>query len=397
MTEMKRTLRIVAPLAIAIALMSACGGKAPPDQLAELQALRASPLSQDIQQDASDIENAAVRELREQAALMLRAADRYQEQAEQQWRKSRRDPTVTMARTGLLYYRAAENYYRASEARERLSGANASLQSQLERRNDFMERLQGEEELISMLETIEELFERNEDLRRQLSTVHEQARAENRAVYAIQEARMQMRAAEGMRANQHAVETFRDAERLLTRAQTRFEDGRHEDAYEIALQAIDVFNQASEEARPSFLSEQDRLLSNDYNRRIYEEAQRTFGDRVQIDVRGLVIVLPYLFDSRAASIRETQTEQLDMLVELIRQYDRFNVSIEGHSDDRASEESALTLSETRAGTVQAYLQQRGIQARRLSIAGFGSSHPAYDNSTEEGRANNNRVEIVFGL
>lgn len=393
---MNRCVRTLAVSLFALLWLPACGGgPTPPDPLAELNALRGSPVSTAIEEDASEIENAAVRELREQAQTMLAAADRYLEQSEQQWRRGRRDPTITMARIGLLYYRAAENYYRASEARDRLSSANASLQSQMERRNDFMERLQGEQELIEMLDTIQALFERNEELRRELATVQEQARTESRALYAIQEARIEQRTAEGMRAEQHAVQTFRDAQQLLTRAQTRFEDGRHEEAYEIALQALDLFRRSGEEARPRFMTEQDRLLRDDFNRRLYEEAQRTFGDRALIDARGMVILLPNLFESRAADVRDSRAEDLDRVLEIMRRYDRLNVRVEGHTDDRASGEGAMALSQTRADTVQNYFLQRGIPNRRLSTAGHGADQPVFDNRTEDGRANNNRVEVIF--
>ena len=377
--------------------LAACGGAPPkPADLETLDGLRASRIVEAIRQDPAEIENANVRELRELALEALRASDRYHEESVANWRRNRQDAAQVTARMGLTYHRAAENYFRAAEARERLAAANVSLQGQIQRRNEYMERLQSEQELIAMLETIRVLFQRNEELQRQLATIQEQARVESRALYAIQEARIEQRAAEGMRAEQFATSTYRDAQQLLTRAQARFEDSRFEEAYEIAVQALDVFRRAGEEARPRFMSEQDRLLSDATNRRLYERAQQIFGaDRARIDARGLVIVMPDLFDARAAEVRDTRRGELEQVLDMLRQAERSSVMIEGHTDDRPNAEAAMALSQTRADTVLNFFLQRGIAARRLSTSGFGRNQPLYDNRSAQGRANNNRVEIIF--
>jgi outer membrane protein OmpA-like peptidoglycan-associated protein len=53
-----------------------------------------------------------------------------------------------------------------------------------------------------------------------------------------------------------------------------------------------------------------------------------------------------------------------------------------------------TLSEQRAASVKAYLVSQGVDAARLSTAGFGASRPVADNGSELGRAQNRRVELV---
>ena len=54
----------------------------------------------------------------------------------------------------------------------------------------------------------------------------------------------------------------------------------------------------------------------------------------------------------------------------------------------------LSLSEQRAAAVRAYLVRQGVDAGRLTTAGFGASRPVADNATELGRAQNRRVELV---
>ncbi len=65
----------------------------------------------------------------------------------------------------------------------------------------------------------------------------------------------------------------------------------------------------------------------------------------------------------------------------------------GHTDSVGSDAFNQTLSEQRASTVAEYLAGRGVQRARLATKGYGESQPKASNTTEEGRAQNRRVEI----
>ncbi|HMQ71014.1 MAG TPA: OmpA family protein [Rubrivivax sp.] len=71
------------------------------------------------------------------------------------------------------------------------------------------------------------------------------------------------------------------------------------------------------------------------------------------------------------------------------------VRIVGHTDSTGSDAINDPLSLERARTVSNYLQDRGVPASRLEIAGRGSREPGADNTTPEGRAQNRRVEIFL--
>ncbi len=72
--------------------------------------------------------------------------------------------------------------------------------------------------------------------------------------------------------------------------------------------------------------------------------------------------------------------------------------ITGYSDNVGSEESNLEISHRRAEAAKEYLVTRhGIDPARITTQGRGSAEPAYDNSTEEGRAKNRRALIVVTL
>ncbi|TVR02238.1 MAG: hypothetical protein EA398_08440 [Deltaproteobacteria bacterium] len=389
--------RTVLPLGLlALLFASACGGLPPmPDNLAQLDSLRSSATGALLRVDPAEEENLNVRELLDLSVENLQRSDVFYERAMDEYQRKRMPEAELAARVGLMYFRAAENYARAADARARLSSASAQFQTQIQRRNDFNARLSSERELITLLAAVQALFQRNEELRRELATLEEASRSETRAVYAIQEARIEQRTAEGLKAEEYATDLLREARQLLTRAQTRFDDGNLDEAHEIAVQALDAFRRASERARPRFMSEQDRLMRDTRVRALFEQAQQIFFEGARIDARGLVITLPDLFESRSAEIRSNRTYLLDQVLVLMREYDNLSILIEGHTDDRSRVEAAMAVSQTRADNVQNYFLQRGITQSRLNTAGFGRESPAFDNRSAEGRRNNNRAEIIF--
>ncbi|MBN1625166.1 MAG: OmpA family protein, partial [Deltaproteobacteria bacterium] len=66
---------------------------------------------------------------------------------------------------------------------------------------------------------------------------------------------------------------------------------------------------------------------------------------------------------------------------------------QGHTDNKGSAAYNKTLSQKRANTVKDYIISKGIGKDRLSAVGYGLERPAASNDTEEGRAENRRVEL----
>jgi OOP family OmpA-OmpF porin len=74
------------------------------------------------------------------------------------------------------------------------------------------------------------------------------------------------------------------------------------------------------------------------------------------------------------------------------------VIITGHTDNVGSADFNLKLSLRRAEAVRDYLISLGADAKKMEISGAGETKPIADNSTEEGRAKNRRVEVeVIGV
>jgi outer membrane protein OmpA-like peptidoglycan-associated protein len=107
------------------------------------------------------------------------------------------------------------------------------------------------------------------------------------------------------------------------------------------------------------------------------------------------VVYDLYFDFNSDVIREESEPTLREIAEVLRRNPDWTLSIEGHTDNVASDRYNLELSSRRAAAVKAALgTQFGIAGSRLTTAGFGESRPQDRNDTVEGRARNRRVELV---
>ena len=107
------------------------------------------------------------------------------------------------------------------------------------------------------------------------------------------------------------------------------------------------------------------------------------------------VVYDLYFDFNSETIREESEPTLREIAEVLRRNPDWRLSIEGHTDNVASDRYNLELSSRRAAAVKSALGTRfGIAAQRLATAGLGESRPQDPNDTVEGRARNRRVELV---
>jgi outer membrane protein OmpA-like peptidoglycan-associated protein len=107
------------------------------------------------------------------------------------------------------------------------------------------------------------------------------------------------------------------------------------------------------------------------------------------------VVYDLYFDFNSDVMREESEPTLREIAEVLRRNPDWILSIEGHTDDVASDRYNLELSGRRAAAVKAALgAQFSIAGTRLTTAGFGESRPQDRNDTVEGRARNRRVELV---
>jgi outer membrane protein OmpA-like peptidoglycan-associated protein len=110
---------------------------------------------------------------------------------------------------------------------------------------------------------------------------------------------------------------------------------------------------------------------------------------------GVQVRLPdrVLFDFDKSALRTDSGPAINRAVVLLRRSSK-SVIVEGHTDNTGTHDYNQALSEARAQTVAAALEQRGIAASRVSTKGFAYDHPAASNDSPEGQAKNRRTEIV---
>jgi OOP family OmpA-OmpF porin len=100
------------------------------------------------------------------------------------------------------------------------------------------------------------------------------------------------------------------------------------------------------------------------------------------------------FETNSARLVERSKTLLDDVVRELNEHPEVKrIQIEGHTDKVASKAYNLKLSKERADAVKAYLVNKGIPPRRLTVKAFGESKPIASNKTEEGRAQNRRVDF----
>lgn len=114
--------------------------------------------------------------------------------------------------------------------------------------------------------------------------------------------------------------------------------------------------------------------------------------------------LTIYFEPDNDAIKNQYYGSLDMFANIAGILKDFIIEIEGncatlHKDtaDNKNNSVSYNLSLSRTKAVSNYLQEKGIEANRIKVIGNGASKPVKDNTTEEGRIYNRRVEISFKL
>jgi outer membrane protein OmpA-like peptidoglycan-associated protein len=111
--------------------------------------------------------------------------------------------------------------------------------------------------------------------------------------------------------------------------------------------------------------------------------------------RGLIVNMSdVLFDFNKYTLKSEAREKLAKVSGILLAYPDLKLQVEGYTDNIGTDDYNQKLSEERAGTVRQYLVSQSVTDANVTAAGFGKSDPVADNSTDQGRAQNRRVELV---
>jgi outer membrane protein OmpA-like peptidoglycan-associated protein len=114
-----------------------------------------------------------------------------------------------------------------------------------------------------------------------------------------------------------------------------------------------------------------------------------------LNTSGHVEVPGIFFDSGKAILKPESESAVAQIAKLLQADPGLKVYVVGHTDNTASLDLNLKLSQDRAeAVVQALVTTHGIAQGRLTGQGVGPLAPVANNDTEEGRAKNRRVELV---
>ena len=100
------------------------------------------------------------------------------------------------------------------------------------------------------------------------------------------------------------------------------------------------------------------------------------------------------FAFNKSNIRPADAAVLDEAVSSLKANPNTRIDVNGYTDAVGSEAYNLKLSQRRADAVAKYLEEQGIPASQLNTQGFGKTDFVASNSTDDGRAQNRRVELV---
>lgn len=111
------------------------------------------------------------------------------------------------------------------------------------------------------------------------------------------------------------------------------------------------------------------------------------------DVLSVTFKSDVLFDTNSAELKPGAYDEIDRVAGVLTRYPQTTLHVEGHTDAQGSDAYNQELSERRAQSVAAALEQRGVDPSRIQAVGFGESKPIATNDTETGRQLNRRVTV----
>jgi outer membrane protein OmpA-like peptidoglycan-associated protein len=170
------------------------------------------------------------------------------------------------------------------------------------------------------------------------------------------------------------------AERAKADAAAAEAEARARQAREAQLAAEQGAQQASQQA------EQARERLKDQLNQVLQTTETA---------RGLIVNMSdVLFDFNKYTLKPEAREKLAKVSGILLAYPDLKLQVEGYTDNIGSDQYNQKLSEQRADGVRDYLVVQSVSDANVTATGYGKNNPVADNSTNGGRAQNRRVELV---
>lgn len=374
---------------VSVALLAACATPPKPPELEALEKMRNDPAAQTAAKKSPDLVN---------------SADGWMAKARDHWQSNDLDEAVHEALMGQIKLKQALARSEQDRAKARVATATAET----EKANDEQQRLQRDlaavNEQVALLDRLQKQSAERQQLEQQLSAEKKQLESEKQRTTAtekVSDAEVALKNADGVNANKYAQVPYSSAKDMLARAQMELQQGNFAGAQLSAEMARKKAEEAIAAAKPQYEEAAKSAESQARAESLAREAAALPYVTLRRDARGtlqrlrVIVQSTNLFDRREAGVTPGGAAALDQIAGLIKKYPTFPVQVMGYTDSRGRASDQRTRSEARAQKVYSELLTRGVDAKRLVVTGEGSADPLSDSATANGRAQNNRVEIVF--
>jgi OOP family OmpA-OmpF porin len=101
------------------------------------------------------------------------------------------------------------------------------------------------------------------------------------------------------------------------------------------------------------------------------------------------------YNTNSADLKKESFIVLESFAEYLKENPSITIEIQGHTDNVGAVKANEALSANRAYTVKAYLEEKGVDGKRITAKGFGPNKPIAENTTEEGKSKNRRTEFLI--
>lgn len=119
-------------------------------------------------------------------------------------------------------------------------------------------------------------------------------------------------------------------------------------------------------------------------------------DKVIITPSNIAIIDKIQFETGKADLKPVSFPVLDEVVKVLKSNPQIKaVDVEGHTDSTGTADINRKLSQGRAESCVKYIESKGVKGGILTAKGYGPDRPIADNTTEEGREANRRVEFLI--
>lgn len=125
-----------------------------------------------------------------------------------------------------------------------------------------------------------------------------------------------------------------------------------------------------------------------------EEIEEVDVERVDEETLRVNFDSDILFAVDSAVLSPSSMASLDQFAQVMREYPKTAILIQGYTDSTGSEEHNMALSQRRAQAVFNHLALREVEQDRMAAIGYGEGYPVADNATAAGRELNRRVSIL---